>query len=74
MRLYIEGHSVRRGHAISRKWSNAECSTLPPATPDELKPVRFVSELGHAKHLVERWNRRFATHQERDEQRFGGQQ
>lgn len=69
MRLYIEGHSVRRGHAISRKWSNAECSTLPPATPDELRPVRFIDGLDRAKRLVERWNRRFATHEERDELR-----
>lgn len=62
MRLYIEGHNAKRGYAISREWSDQECATLPPVTPEELKPVRFIVTLARAKALVSRWNRRHATH------------
>lgn len=69
MRLYIEGHSIKRGVAISKSWSNVECSTLPPATPEDLRPVRFVDGFDRAKKLVDRWNRRFATHQPWEDER-----
>lgn len=62
MRLYIEGHNHRQGYAIARSWSDAECSRLPVATAQELKPVRFVASRLRAHSLVERWNSRFATH------------
>ena len=62
MRLYCEGHSVSKGWAISRTWSEPECSSLPCAQEDELMPVRFIRSRERAMALVERWNRRFATH------------
>lgn len=67
MRLYIEGHSPRHGYAISKTWSDQECRMLPPPTDgetDETKPVRWVECRKKAFTLVERWNRRFATHTE----------
>lgn len=62
MRLQIEGHAPRQGYAISKAWSDHECSTLSHSTDEELKPVRWVSCKDKAFALVERWNRRFATH------------
>lgn len=62
MRLYIEGHHPQKGYAITREWSDQECSTLRIATDEELKPVRFVAVKGKAMTLVSKWNRRFATH------------
>ncbi|KGG87683.1 hypothetical protein P245_19725 [Comamonas thiooxydans] len=62
MRLYIEGHQAKQGYVISREWSDAECSELPTATAAELTPVRFVSDMRKAKAMVQRYNRRFATH------------
>lgn len=62
MRLYVEGHLPRQGYAISRSWSDAECSALPLPDEGELKPVRFVRSRKRAFEMVERWNRRFATH------------
>ncbi|EKY4113744.1 TPA: hypothetical protein ACGW3M_000917 [Pseudomonas aeruginosa] len=62
MRLYIEGHNALRGYAISREWSDKECAALPPATAEDMKPVRYTSNARHAKALVGRWNRRYATH------------
>lgn len=62
MRLYIEGHSAKQGYAISREWSDAECSKLPCAVAVDLVPLRFLSNIDKAKALVERYNQRFATH------------
>lgn len=62
MRLYIEGHEKQKGYAISREWSDAECSKLPPALDSELMPIRHVRSLDKAKATVLRYNRRFATH------------
>lgn len=62
MRLYIEGHNHKNGYAIARSWSDAECSTLPAATPGEMRPVRYVHGRQQAFALVARWNRRFAGH------------
>ena len=62
MRLYIEGHSVHKGYAISQAWSDKENSTLAPATQAELQPVRFVMDHRKAALLVERWNKQFSTH------------
>jgi len=62
MKLYCEGHSVSKGWAISRSWSDAECSSLPSAQEDEMRPVRFVRSRDRALKLAERWNHRFATH------------
>lgn len=62
MRLYIEGHNRKNGYAIARSWSDTECGTLSAATPDEMKPVRYVQNSRRAIALVARRNRRFATH------------
>jgi len=62
MRLYIEGHNAKQGYAISREWSDAECSKLPSATAADLTPLRFVSNIQTATALVARYNQRFATH------------
>lgn len=62
MRLYSEGHRASKGWAISRTWSDAECRSLPCAQEDDLRPVRFVKSRERALKLIERWNRRFATH------------
>ena len=62
MKLYCEGHIFNKGWAISRIWSEAECRSLPYPQADELRPVRFIGSRERAMALVERWNRRFATH------------
>lgn len=62
MRLYIEGHNVRKGWAISRTWSDEECSILPYPSAEELDPIRFIKSREKAIRLVYRWNRRYATH------------
>lgn len=62
MRLYIEGHNHKRGYAISREWSDAECSCLPCAAPSDVQPVKYVTSRARAFQVVARWNRRFATH------------
>lgn len=62
MKLYIEGHNSKRGYAISRSWSDAECAAMPAATEDDITPVRFIRERARAFALVQRFNRRFATH------------
>lgn len=61
MRLYIEGHNHMRGYAISREWSDAECSYLPCAAPSDVQPVKYLTSRARAFHVVARWNRRFAT-------------
>jgi hypothetical protein len=62
MRLYIEGHNHKRGYVVSRTWSIAECSTLPPTTDDEIRPVRQFATRPRAERFIARYNRRFATH------------
>lgn len=62
MRLYIEGHNRESGYAISKQWSDAECSALPAAKVEDLRPVRFITSLRRAIIVIARWNRRFATH------------
>ncbi len=62
MRLYIEGHSAKQGYAVSREWSDAECSKLPRAVAADLAPLRFLSNFDKARAMVERYNQRFATH------------
>ena len=64
MQLYIEGHTHRHGYAVSRSWSDAECSQLPVVIESELRPVRFFAGYGRAQRFVARWNRLFATPQQ----------
>jgi hypothetical protein len=62
MKLYLEGHNVKLGHAVSIQYSNAEVSAMPPETsllkPDA--PVRFFSNRRHADRVISRFNRRYA--------------
>ena len=62
MRLFLEAHSHRRGYAVSRIWSDAECSAMPPMTPEEAAPVRWFQSRRRAEAFIARYNRRFATH------------
>lgn len=62
MRLYIEGHTPSQGYAICRNWSEEESSKLPIACDLDLMPIRYVSNIHKATALVNRYNRRFATH------------
>ena len=63
MRLYIAGHNAKKGYAIAREWSDEECSSLPAPTDEETKPVRFSkNNIRQIRALLERWNRRFASH------------
>lgn len=45
-RLYLAGHNHKRGHAVALEFVDAE-------------PVRFYSDLSHARRIVDRFNRRF---------------
>lgn len=60
MKLYVEGHSVHRGWAISCYWPREEILALPFPTEQELKPVKFIESREKALRVVERWNRRFS--------------
>jgi hypothetical protein len=62
MRLYIEGHNHKRGYAVSRTWSDAECSTMPPVAPDKLLAIRYFQNPKKARRFVQRWNGLYATH------------
>lgn len=62
MRLYIEGHNHKHGYAVSREYSDAECSKLALVVADDLDPRRFVPCLRKAKRFVRLWNAMYATH------------
>jgi hypothetical protein len=61
--LYISGHAGKRGYAIERRWSDAECAAVAPGLLEaaSARGPRFVRERRRATRLVERWNRRFAS-------------
>ncbi len=63
MKLYLEGHNVKRDYAVSVQFSDHEVSAMPPETsqlePDA--PVRFYSDRRYADRVIGRFNRRFAT-------------
>lgn len=61
MKLYIEGHAVRKGWAISLCYSDEDIRCMEYTDVVE-KPLRFVRSREKAFKLVKRWNRRFATH------------
>lgn len=62
MKLYIEGHSHKKGYVISKSWSDKECSEVNLDGNEDLKPLRFIKSDAKAKEMVNRWNRRFSTH------------
>ena len=62
MKIYIEGHSHKKGYVISKSWSNKECSEVNLDGNEDLKPLRFIKSDAKAKEMVNRWNRRFSTH------------
>lgn len=45
-RLYLEGHNIRKGQAVSVEYQSGP-------------PVRFYQNLRYARKVVERFNRRF---------------
>ena len=63
MQLYLEGHNVKRGYAVSAQFAEHEISSMPPETallkPDA--PVRFYRDRRYADRVIGRFNRRFAT-------------
>lgn len=61
MKLYIEGHAIRKGWGITVCYSNAEVSAMEYTDVVDM-PVRFIQSREKARKLVARWNRRFATH------------
>jgi len=60
MKLYIEGHNVRKGWAISMCWTDAEISAM-ECTDVVDPPIKFVKSREKAFKLVERWNRRYSN-------------
>ncbi len=61
MRLYISGHSPRKGYAIDVTWTDDEIRQWLETGPLDTQlpaPVRFVKDRRHAFRLVERFNRR----------------
>lgn len=62
-RLYISGHAQHRGYAVDRYWSDAECSSVPCGVLEtRMTAPRFIVSRAQADRLVQRWNRRFASH------------
>lgn len=68
MRLFIEGHNVKHGYAISKCYTDPEimvhCERVEQGNdqPDTGEPLKFIKSRERAKELVSRYNRRFATH------------
>lgn len=60
MKLFIEGHAIRKGWIISLCYSDAEISSM-SYTDDVDKPLRLIQSRDKAFELVERWNRRFSN-------------
>lgn len=60
MKLFVEGHSVKRGYAISVQYTDCEISALPSVTEPDF-PVRFFNNRRRAELVIGRFNRRFAT-------------
>jgi len=56
MRLFIDGHAMRRGYAIGIEYSALEVGALPALVEPE-PPVRWVQNRRRALRLVERFNR-----------------
>lgn len=62
MKLFLEGHNVKRGHAVSVQFSTREISAMPPETAllDPDPPVRFFQDRRYAESVIARFNRRHA--------------
>lgn len=60
MRLYIEGHAVSKGWAVSMCWTDAEIRAM-EYTDIVDPPIKFVQSRDKAFELIERWNRRFSN-------------
>lgn len=63
MKLFIEGHNVKRGYAVSVQYSSSEISAMPSEAANDPPdaPVRFYQNGRVAERVVSRFNRRFAT-------------
>ncbi|MEX6780529.1 hypothetical protein [Pseudomonas aeruginosa] len=60
MKLYLEGHNVRRGYAVGVTYCDEEILSLPASTEPEM-PVRFYENRRRAEAVIARFNRRFGT-------------
>lgn len=60
MKLFIEGHSIRKGWIISMCWTDDEIRAMDHTDAVE-PPVKFIRSRDKAFALVERWNRRFSN-------------
>lgn len=60
MKLFIEGHNVKKGYIINMCWTDAEISAM-EYTDVVDAPIKFVKSRDKAFALVERWNRRFSN-------------
>ena len=60
MRLFIEGHAIRKGWIISMCWTDAEIRAMEHTDVVD-PPIKFVKSRDKAFALVERWNRRFSN-------------
>ena len=58
MKLFLEGHNVRRGYAVGVEYSDDEIRHL-PAPPEPEMPVRFYASRKKAERVITRFNRRF---------------
>ncbi|MGG2621736.1 hypothetical protein [Pseudomonas aeruginosa] len=62
MQLFLEGHNVKRGYAVSVQLSNHEIMAMPAIVGDErIAPVRFYQNRRYADRVISRFNRRFAN-------------
>lgn len=61
MQLYLEGHNVKQGYAVSVQYADHKIAAMPVVTGDEkIVPVRFYRNRRHADQVIARFNRRFA--------------
>jgi hypothetical protein len=62
MQLYLEGHNVSRGYAVSVQLADSEIIAMPAVVDDEkIEPVRYYENRRHADRVIARFNRRFST-------------
>ncbi|MBW6123138.1 hypothetical protein KZ843_09595 [Pseudomonas aeruginosa] len=62
MQLYLEGHNVNRGYAVSVQYADYEITAMPLVMGDEqIEPVRYYENRRHADRVIARFNRRLGT-------------
>ncbi|MFU5648713.1 hypothetical protein ACM7UX_31280 [Pseudomonas aeruginosa] len=62
MQLYLEGHNVHRGYAVSIQYADCEITAMPSVMGDaQIEPVRYYKNRRRADRVIVRSNRRFGT-------------